>query len=71
MANGFEEARHQGFSRADMAQEMAEKEKRMKQLGCDVCVYKYSGFMTCDTVIEICDTLDGICPSFKKRGGQT
>ena len=62
MNNDFEDAKHQGFSRADMAQEMAEKEKRMQELGCPKCRYKNKGYMTCETVIELSDTFGGKCP---------
>ena len=64
--SNFEDAKHQGFSRADMAQEMAEKEKRMQELGCPTCRYKESKYMVCDTVLELSDRFNGICPYFRE-----
>lgn len=69
--SNFEDAKHQGFSRADMAQEMDEKEKRMQELGCDKCRYEKDNYMACDTVIELSDTFGGICPYFRNKGGMT
>ena len=64
--SNFEDAKHQGFSKADMAQDMAEKEKRIKELGCDKCRYKERLSVTCNTVIDLSDRFKGICPYFRE-----
>ena len=52
MSNAFEDAMHQGFSRADMAQELMELEKRMHGLGCDTCQHQCENAPTCNTIIN-------------------
>lgn len=65
--NNFEDARHQGFSRADMAQEMREMELRLESLGCHLCKYGQRSIRTCDTIIEDADGIYPTCPYFKKE----
>lgn len=52
MNNAFEDAMHQGFSRADMAQELMEMERRMHGLGCDRCLYRDEISPVCETIIN-------------------
>ena len=66
MSNAFEEARHKGFSVADMAQEMKEKEERIQELGCSDCHYQI-GFRACETIIEDDGETFPRCPYFKKE----
>ena len=50
--SNFEDAMHQGFSRADMAQELMELEKRMHGLGCDRCLHRDEISPVCDMIIN-------------------
>lgn len=52
MSNAFEDAMHQGFSGADMAQELMEMERRMHGLGCDRCLYRDEISPVCETIIK-------------------
>ena len=52
MANAFEEARHHGFSEADMAPEMEEMERRIESLGCDTCWHRNENSPVCETIIN-------------------
>ena len=52
MSNGFEDARHHGYSRADMAQEMEELERRMHGLGCDRCHHGDEISPICEVIIN-------------------
>lgn len=47
----FEEARHQGFSKADMAQEAKEQTDRCKALGCESCIYRDRNANACMKII--------------------
>jgi hypothetical protein len=60
MGNAFEEARHHGYSEADMAAEMKETEDRMAFLGCMNCKYIERYSPTCDTIIN--DDMYQKCP---------
>ena len=65
--SNFEEARHQGFSQADLAQEMRELEERIDQLGCHMCKYAERSIKTCDNIIQDIDGIYPKCPYFKKE----
>lgn len=52
MSNAFEEARHYGYSAADMEADMKEMEERMEHLGCEGCRYIDLYHPTCYGVIE-------------------
>jgi Uri superfamily endonuclease len=65
--SNFEEAVHHGFSKEELAQEMAEKMTRVDELGCSGCRYKFRNYKSCETVIELADRFKGICPYFKKE----
>ena len=67
MSNSFEDAMHQGFSRADMAQEVEEMEKRIEELGCHLCKYSKRSIRTCETIIEDVEGIYPRCPYFKKE----
>lgn len=60
MGNAFEEARHHGYSEADMAAEMKEMEDRMNALGCPKCKYIERNCTTCNTIIN--DDMYQKCP---------
>ena len=62
----MEEARHQGYSAADMAAEMQEREKRMQDLGCFTCKYQQKGFATCEVILNGEDTYPR-CPYRKEE----
>lgn len=62
----MEEARHQGYSAADMAAEMKEREKRMQDLGCFTCKYQQKGFATCEVILNGEDTYPR-CPYRKEE----
>lgn len=47
----FENARHQGYTVADLAADEAETTQRMKELGCFSCKYG-ARYKACSTVIE-------------------
>lgn len=64
--SNFEDAMHQGFSRGELAQEMAEFEKRMIDLECSGCAYVERGFKTCLTVIDSADIYSS-CPYRKQK----
>ena len=68
MSDAFEEAKHHGYSAADMAADMQEIKDRMEMLGCPICKYRNLTSHTCDAVIK--DEL-GIykcgCPFWKKE----
>lgn len=59
----FEDAMHQGFSKADKAAEMAEYSARMTQLGCYACGYSSIYHPTCEHMIK--GELEK-CPYFKE-----
>lgn len=50
--SSFEEAKHQGYSKADMAADMAEYAARMTELGCYACQYSSLYHATCDNMIK-------------------
>lgn len=62
----FEEARHQGYSEADMAADMEEAEIRATQLGCQRCKYQTSGSASCERVF-LQEDLYRTCPYFKQK----
>jgi len=66
MANEFEEARHQGYSAADMKADIEEQKNRINELGCLTCAYGESHFNTCITVREV-TTLYSKCPYRKEK----
>lgn len=47
----FENARHQGYTAAEMAADAAEATQRMKELGCFSCKYGVR-YRACETLIE-------------------
>ena len=65
MSNAFEDARHQGYSAADMAADMAEKMARCQALGCLTCAYKDRISATCDYIIDQ-ETIYEHCPYRKE-----
>lgn len=62
----FEEARHQGYSAADMAADAAEQVNRLQQLGCGICRYRLGNYHVCAAVIEDKDNVFEHCP-YKKE----
>ena len=66
MANEFEEARHQGYSAADMTADIEEQENRINELGCLTCAYGERYSNTCITVREE-TTLYTKCPYRKEK----
>ena len=62
----FEEAIHQGFSRADVAQEIKEMDERMNHLGCRECFHLPEGSSVCDMIIRRDDAFKD-CPYFFKK----
>lgn len=65
MGNAFEEARHHGYSVADMEAEMKEMEDRMNALGCPNCKYIEWNCTTCSTIIN--DDMYQKCPYRKVK----
>ena len=65
MGNGFEEAMHQGFSAAEMAQEAQEQMARVNSLGCLSCLYRDRNAAICGRIIED-DDLYSKCPYRKE-----
>ena len=63
--SSFEEARHQGFSREELAAEMAECEQRMKDLGCHKCKWGHSYSPTCERIVKG-ETYNIVCPYYKE-----
>ena len=63
MSNGFEVAMHQGYSAADLAADMKEKEIRCMELGCNSCKYRDWNSATCDRMI---DGDLSTCPYYKE-----
>lgn len=63
----FEEARHQGYTAADMAADQAEYEQRMQALGCFQCKYGADLYRVCGTIIEDKDNVFEHCPYFRKE----
>ena len=59
----FENAKHQGYTAADMAADEAEATQRMQALGCFSCKYG-AAYRACTTIIE--GDYDK-CPYFKKE----
>ena len=51
MSNAFEEARHQGYTEADMAADQKEITDRMEYLGCPNCKYGGRNSRTCESII--------------------
>ena len=68
--SNFEEAMHNGYSRADLASDMQEKEKRCQTLGCPTCAYRNRISVSCDYVIEQ-DTIYEKCPYRKEDNNAT
>lgn len=66
MGNAFEEARHQGYSTADMKADKEEMEKRMQELGCFNCKYGADLYRVCGTIIEDRDNVFEHCPYRKE-----
>lgn len=64
--SNFEEARHQGFSQADMAQEEEEITKKMNSFGCHRCNWGMSFSLLCDVTLKSTSKMDE-CPFFKDR----
>ena len=62
--SSFEEAKHQGYSASEMAQDMAEREQRAKDLGCFKCKWGEFRSPTCDLINESSRIL---CPYFKDK----
>ena len=64
--SSFEDARHQGYSAAEMAADMAEVASRMQALGCYGCKYSSLYHATCEGIIngELAK-----CPYIKPIGG--
>ena len=52
MGNSFEEAKHQGYSQADMLADARETEEQMELLGCRECKYGESYHSCCASIIE-------------------
>lgn len=52
MGNAFEDAMHQGFSRAEMAHEIMEIHQRMFDLGCLGCQHMNENSPVCACVIS-------------------
>ena len=67
MGNAFEESMHQGFSRAEMAQEMLELERRIEALGCRECIHMIENSPVCNMIIN--SGKYGACNFRCKRGG--
>ena len=65
MSDPFEEARHHGYSAADLAADMKELEERCEALGCDSCSYRDGNYAICVRVIED-EKLYKYCP-YKKE----
>ena len=61
-----EEARHQGYSRSEMEEEMQEGEKRISELGCIRCRYIHNNSVTCQNVFDD-EELYKKCPYFKEK----
>ena len=62
--SSFEEARHQGYSISDMATDIAEAEKRARDLGCFDCKWGETNSPTCEVIRNGVKVL---CPYFKNR----
>ena len=62
--SSFEEARHQGYSAAEMAADIAEQEKRAKDLGCFKCKWGELYSPSCDSIRGGVKVL---CPYFKNK----
>ena len=66
MSNEFEDAKHQGYSAADMASDVAEQMARYQELGCMSCIYAERYSNTCLTIRENADTYTK-CPYRKEN----
>ena len=64
--SGFEEAKCQGYTAADMAADQAEIEQRMQELGCYNCKYNAAYYRVCGTIIEDRDNVFEHCPYRKE-----
>ena len=64
--SNFEEAKHQGYSTADMAADMAEAQQRLNDLGCPICKWGEYRSPACYSIFE--DVTKIVCPYFRKEG---
>lgn len=67
MGNAFEESMHQGFSRADLADEMLELERRIESLGCRDCAHMMENSPVCNMIIH--SSKYGACNFRCQKGG--